>query len=112
MDSLDATTHSTQLGLYVELHALPGKAAEVADFLRSALPLVEGEPGTVTWYALQTGPERFAIFDTFRDDGDREAHLGGEVAKALMAQAEALFAAPPQIHKVDVLAALGGLRQL
>ena len=37
----------TKLALYVPLQAKPGKEKEVADFLRSALPLVNAEPGTI-----------------------------------------------------------------
>ncbi len=94
-----------RLGLYVELQAKPGKANEVADFLRSAQALVEAETGTITWYALRVGDDRFAIFDTFTNESDREVHLNGDVAKALMARAPDLFAGTPAIHKVEVLAA-------
>jgi quinol monooxygenase YgiN len=52
----------TKFALYVPLHAKPGKEKEVADFLRSAVPLVNAEPGTIAWFAIQEGP---AIFDTF-----------------------------------------------
>lgn len=91
--------------LYVPLEAKPGKAQAVADFLRGALPLVEAEPGTVAWFALQTGPSSFAIFDAFPDEAGRDAHLNGKVAAALMAKADELFAQPPQIRKIDVIAA-------
>ncbi|QRM54922.1 antibiotic biosynthesis monooxygenase [Sinorhizobium sp. BG8] len=91
--------------LYVPLEAKPGKEQAVADFLRSGLPLVEAEPGTVAWFGLQTGPSSFAIFDVFPDEASREAHLSGKVAAALMAKAEELFARPPEIRKLDVLAA-------
>ncbi len=94
----------TKLALYVQLDAKPGKEKEVEDFLRSALPLVEGEPGTTTWFAMKMGPTAFGIFDTFANEGDREAHLSGAVAKALMAKAPELFATPPGIHKIDILA--------
>jgi quinol monooxygenase YgiN len=97
----------SKLALYVPLQAKPGKEAEVADFLKSALPLVNDEPGTVTWYAIEEGPGRFAIFDTFDDEPGREAHLNGKVAAALMEKAKAgdLFVTAPQIHKISVLAA-------
>ena len=36
----------SKLALYVPLQAKPGKEKEVADFLRSAVPLVNAEPGT------------------------------------------------------------------
>src|SRR6267154_5770857 len=73
----------SKVALYVPLEAKPGKEKEVADFLKSALPLVNAEPGTVTWFAIQEGPSSFAIFDTFDDEAGRDAHLNGKVAAAL-----------------------------
>jgi quinol monooxygenase YgiN len=93
----------SKLALYVPLEAKPGKEKEVAEFLKSALPLVEAEPGTVTWFAIQEGPSSFAIFDTFNDEAGRNAHLNGKVAAALMAKAGELLAKPPAIHKIDIL---------
>ena len=92
----------TRFALYVPLQAKPGKEKEVADFLRSAVPLVDAEPGTITWFAIQEGPSSFAIFDTFDDEGGRDAHLNGKVAAALMEKVKAgdLFAKTPEIHKL------------
>ena len=42
--------------------------------------------------------------DTFKDDAGRNAHVTGEVAKALFARAEELFVSQPQIQMVDILA--------
>ena len=94
-----------KLALYVRLDAKPGKEQEVADFLRSGLPLVEEEPATVAWFGIQMGPATFGIFDAFPDEAGRQAHLSGKVAAALMAKAGDLLAKPPSIEKVDVLAA-------
>ena len=96
----------TKFALYVPLEAKPGKEKEVADFLRSAVPLVNAEPGTITWFAIQEGPSSFAIFDCFDDEDGREAHLNGKVAAALMEKAKAgdLFAKPPEILKLGILA--------
>ena len=96
----------TKYALYVPLQAKPGKEKEVAEFLRSAVPLVNAEAGTVSWFAIQEGPSRFAIFDTFDDEAGRNAHLNGKVAAALMEKAKAgdLFAVAPEIHKLDILA--------
>ena len=94
----------TKFALYVPLQAKPGKEKEVADFLRSAVPLVEAEAGTIAWFAIQEGPSSFAIFDTFDDEGGREAHLNGKVAAALKAKAGDLFAKAPEIHKLEILA--------
>ena len=92
------------VGLFVRLEAKPGKEREVADFLRSGLPIVQDEPATLTWYAVRMGPTTFGIFDTFPDDAGRQAHLAGEVAEALKARSDELFARPPAIERVDILA--------
>ncbi|MFM0058657.1 antibiotic biosynthesis monooxygenase [Paraburkholderia phytofirmans] len=94
-----------KLALYVRLEARPGKEKEVEAFLLGGLPLVEEEPGTVAWFGLKLGPSTFGIFDAFPDEAGRDAHLNGKVAAALMAKAGDLFASPPTIEKVDVLAA-------
>src|SRR6516165_7000312 len=97
----------TKYALYIPLEAKPGKEKEVADFLRSAVPLVNAETGTISWFAIQEGPSSFAIFDTFDDEAGRDAHLNGKVAAALMEEAKAgdLFAKAPDIHKLEILAA-------
>ena len=92
-------------GLLVRLEAKPGKEAEVDSFLRSGLPLVLDEPKTIAWFGIRMGPSTFGIFDAFPDEAGRQAHLAGRVAAALMAKAPDLFASPPEIEKVDVLAA-------
>lgn len=92
------------LALLARLEAKPGKEQELADFIKSALPLAQAEAGTIRWYALQIGPGTFGIFDTFEDEGGREAHLAGDIAKALMAKAPELLAAEPVIEKVSLLA--------
>lgn len=93
-----------KLALYVPLEAKPGKEEEVAAFLRAGLPLVNDEPGTIAWFGVRLGKSSFAIFDAFPDEEARGAHLSGKVAAALMARADELFASPPQINKLDVLA--------
>jgi hypothetical protein len=63
----------SKVALYVPLEAKRGKEKEVAKFLKSALPLVDAEPGTVSWFAIQEGPSSFAIFDTFDNESGRSA---------------------------------------
>jgi quinol monooxygenase YgiN len=94
-----------RVALLVRLHAKPGKEAEVASFLEGALPLANQEAGTTAWFALRLGPATFGIFDAFPGEAERQAHLGGPIAAALMAKASELLAEPPQIERVDVLAA-------
>ena len=95
----------SKLAIWAELEAKPGKEHEVEEFLKSALPLAEKENETITWYAMRAGPSKFGIFDTFADEKGREAHINGEIAKALFAKADELLAKPPAIHKIDLLAA-------
>lgn len=93
------------VALLARLEAKPGKEREVADLLKSALPLAQAEPATTVWFALQLGPSTFGIFDAFPDNAGRQAHLAGQIAAALMAKAPELLATPPSIEQVDILAA-------
>ncbi|MBA2460995.1 MAG: antibiotic biosynthesis monooxygenase [Actinobacteria bacterium] len=93
------------VGLWVPLQAKPGKEEDVARFLEGGRALVDEEPATTAWFAVRLGPSEFAIFDVFPDDSGRQAHLSGKVAEALMAQAPELFAQPPDIKQIDVIAA-------
>jgi quinol monooxygenase YgiN len=94
-----------KVALLVRLEAKPGKEKEVENFLMGGLPLVQEEPDTPVWFGIRLGPSTFGIFDAFPHEAGRQAHLTGQVAAALMAQAPELFATPPTIEKVDVLAA-------
>jgi len=93
------------VALFVKLEAKAGMEAELEGFLRGGLPLAEQEPGTTAWFALRLGPTTFGIFDCFTDETGRQAHLDGRIAAALMQKAPLLLAAPPEIQKVEVLAA-------
>ena len=92
------------VGLLVRLEAKPGKEADVEDFLRKGLPLVQAESETAAWFAIRLGPSTFGIFDAFPDEAGRQAHLSGRVAAALKERAGELFSRPPVIEPVDVLA--------
>ena len=94
-----------KVALWVRLDAKPGKEKEVADFLHSGLAIVQQEPATTAWFAIQMSSSTFGIFDVFPNDAGRQAHLTGRVAAALMAKASDLLSKPPSIEKIDVLAA-------
>ena len=93
-----------KFALYGELKPKPGKEAEVEAFLKQGAEMAKKETGTVAWYALKEDNGTYGIFDTFADEAARDAHLNGEIAKALMAKASELFSEPPAIHKIDILA--------
>jgi hypothetical protein len=92
------------IGLLVVLEAHAGKEADAEAFLKSAQPLALTEKGTLKWYAFKIGPRKFGIFDTFANEAGRNAHLSGDIAKSLGARASELFAVPPQVEKVEVIA--------
>ena len=94
-----------KVAIWAEIEAKPGKETEVENFLKSAQPLAENEPQTVTWYAMKLGGPKFGIFDTFADEKGREAHIQGEIAKALFGKGRELLAKDPTIHKLDLIAA-------
>jgi quinol monooxygenase YgiN len=98
-------THSLKVALVVRLVAKSGKEEALGSFLASAQPLAEREAFTPAWFALRASPSVFYIVDAFATDADREKHLAGDIARALMAKAPELLAEPPQIEKADVLGA-------
>jgi quinol monooxygenase YgiN len=93
------------LALFARLEAKPGKEEEVAAFLMQGLQMANDEATTPLWFALRLDDKTFAIFDAFRDEEGRQAHLTGPIAKALMANAPALLAMPPVIQQLQVLGA-------
>jgi hypothetical protein len=92
------------LGLLDTLEARAGKEADAEAFLKLARPLALDEKGTLKWYAIKLGPGKFGILDTFANEAGRNAHLTGEIAKNLTARASELFAVPPRVEKVEVIA--------
>lgn len=93
----------TKLGLLVRLDAKPGKENQVEEFLNTGLTMAREEVGTPVWFALRLGPSTFGIFDAFDSEENREAHLNGSIAKALMANAPNLLAKAPTIEKIEVI---------
>ena len=87
------------IGLLVTLEARAGREADAEAFLKSAQPLAQDEKGTLKWYAIKLGPGKFGIFDTFANEAGRNAHLGGEIARALGARANELLAVPRRLTK-------------
>lgn len=95
----------SKLGLWVMLKAKPGQEAAAEEFLKQGAVMAKDEPQTLTWYALKMQPGMYGVFDTFEDEAGREAHLKGEIAKALMGKADELFenAKDLRIEKAEIL---------
>ena len=102
---MDATTRTLTVAFVVKLVAKEEKADEVGSCLAGALSLANKETGTIVWFALRTDATTFWIVDAFASQADRQLHIEGPIAAALMANAERLLAAPPEILPAEVLAA-------
>lgn len=90
--------------LLIRLETQPGKEGDVASFLEQGLPIVQDEPATIAWFGVRMGPSSYGIIDYFPDETGRQAHLTGRVAQATTQRASELFASPPAIEQLDVLA--------
>ena len=92
-----------KFALLARLEAIPGKEKDVEVFLETGAALALDEPKTITWYAFRLGPTSFGIFDTFEEEEGRQAHLSGDIAKALMQKAPDLFSSAPDIQMADII---------
>jgi quinol monooxygenase YgiN len=90
--------------IWVMLKAKPGKEDEVESFLKQGAAMSQDEPLTVTWYGVKLAPGMYGVFDTFDDEAGRDAHMNGEIAKALMANAPELFSNELKIERMEILA--------
>jgi quinol monooxygenase YgiN len=93
-----------KFALYAELKAKAGKEAEIEAFLKQGAAMAQDEPGTIAWFGFKEDNGTYGVFDTFNDEAGRDAHLNGEIAKALMAKADELFSEKPKIHKIAIIA--------
>ena len=95
---------AVKLGILALLKAKPGKGDDLADFLRSGREIAASEEGTVTWYAFKVDDATYGIFDTFESEEGRQAHLNGEIPKALGQVAADMLDSDPDIRTVEILA--------
>jgi quinol monooxygenase YgiN len=93
------------VGLLIRLQAKPGQESEVEKFLESVIPVVDQEPATTALFGIRLGPSEYGIFNAFPDEAGRQAHMTGQAAEALFARAADLFAQPPAVEPVDIVAA-------
>ncbi|HEX3697847.1 MAG TPA: hypothetical protein VH374_20910 [Polyangia bacterium] len=94
LSSTVTTDHSAAptLAVRIDVKAAPGQTEALGAFLTGGASLVQAtEPGTLLWYALHVGTDRFTIFDLFADEAGKAAHFGGKVAAALKAKAPQLI---------------------
>lgn len=89
--------------LIVTVKAQPGKGDQALNYLAGLSPLkiVDKEKGTKTWYIVRFDKDTFYVFDTFKNDEGREAHIAGEIPKAVNAKPDLFL--PLEVKKVDVI---------
>ncbi|MGI8518680.1 MAG: putative quinol monooxygenase [Acidimicrobiia bacterium] len=92
------------VAIVAKMVAKPETAAEVGSFLAGAVDLANQEAGTIVWFALRTDETTFWIVDAFPTQAERQAHLDGPIAAALMENADRLLASPPELMLAEVLA--------
>jgi quinol monooxygenase YgiN len=102
---MTTSTPTLTLSFVVKLVAKRESAEEVRALLTEAVELANDEAGTVVWFAMRTDPTTFWIVDAFASEADRQAHLEGRIAAALMENADRLLATSPDIRPAQVLAA-------
>jgi quinol monooxygenase YgiN len=95
---------TVKYGLLATLEAKPGRANDLADFLKAGRDIAVAEIATVTWYAFQISENVFGVFDTFDDEAGRQAHLEGQIPVALGQVGPDLLARDPIIQPIDVVA--------
>jgi quinol monooxygenase YgiN len=95
---------TVRFGLLALLEAQPGKGEDLRAFLEEGRAIAASENGTVTWYAFKISDTSFGIFDTFETEEARQAHLEGEIPRALGHVASELLAGAPDIRMVEVIA--------
>jgi quinol monooxygenase YgiN len=95
---------SVKYGLLATLEAKPGRAGDLADFLKAGRDIAVAEADTVTWYAFRISENVFGVFDTFDDEAGRQAHLEGQIPVALGQVGPDLLAGDPLIQPIDVVA--------
>lgn len=90
--------------VWATMEAQSGKEDAVRAFLEEAGRRIRAEPGTTTFYALDLGAGRFAVFNSFVDDAAMRAHVEGDVAQWAQEQGKLLCTGPYDIARTQVLA--------
>lgn len=95
---------AAQKGLMLTFPAKLGRAEQVEQFLRDAEVLVNDEPKTTAWFAIQRENGDYGVFDVFPDSGGRFSHITGHVPRELAKHALSMLGGMPDISMVDVVA--------
>lgn len=88
-------------GMLVLAQAKPGKEEDVEKFLKSLRLLIRQE--VTAFYAFKLDSGQYGVFETFKDEEARQAHLAGRAVDKVFAEAVELFGSIPKGEKVEIL---------
>jgi hypothetical protein len=93
-------------GLVVPLVSKPDQVKPTTEFLLKGRELIQREPETLQWFAIQYGSSSnlFALFDMFAAQSGQFAHLTGDLAESLKANSGELLGTASEILQYQVLA--------
>jgi len=97
--------NQANIAILANFEAKPAHAADLEALLTGAIDIANKEAGTTSWYAFKLSDTRFGVFDTFGNEEGRQAHLAGEIAKALLGKADEWLSQAPEFLMADLLAA-------
>ena len=93
------------LRVVAHLKARPEKIDETRDALMSMIEPTRAEKGCIVYEMLQNDvdPTDFTFVEEWTGDAELGAHLQSDHVQAVIARAEELFAAPPDIRRYTLL---------
>jgi hypothetical protein len=81
-----------KLANFITLKAIPGQEENLAAFLSGgAAGVAATEPLTLSWFAVRIDTSTFGIIDFFAGQAGQDAHVSGQVAAALKANADQMI---------------------
>ena len=77
---MNTETSTGAVALYAEFAAVPGRGRDVEGLLAGFAELVRAEPGNLVFdaYCRADEPDRFFVYELYRDQAAFEAHLAAD----------------------------------
>jgi hypothetical protein len=90
------------VGVLARFEVRPDSGAEIGNFFKEGLPLVEAQPESTVWFAFRLNETTYGAFAAFANDRDRDALLSAG-GPQLSQRYRHLFTSRPTFDKVDLL---------
>lgn len=96
----------TTLRVVAHLKARPEKIVETREALMSMIEQTRAEEGCIVYELMQNDvdPTDFTFVEEWTGDAELGAHLQSDHVQSVIARAEELFAAPPDIRRYTLIA--------